>query len=437
LKTLLTLPRPVWLLGWVSFFTDTASEIVYPLLPIFLTRVLGASAMSLGVIEGIAEAANSVLKIWSGRFADKTGAPKRLVLAGYGLSSAVRPLIAITTGWMQVLCVRFVDRLGKGIRGAPRDAMLAGFAGASNRGLVYGFHRAMDHAGAVLGPLIASLFLYLYPGEYRTLFALTIVPGVIVMIVLAMVPEAKTTLNDQLPTPNPDASKQLGGKPSNQRIRSEFHPDVSKTPLGVGSWKLGIGSWKLGVGSWWLGVDANLWRAVFVILIFSLGNASDAFLLLRLSDLGVATFWIPLLWSALHVVKSTSSVAGGQLSDRLGRRHVIALGWMLYAAVYAAFAVFNSTAIVISVFLIYGLYFGLTEGVEKAWVADLAATEVRGTAFGVYNAVLGLGSLAASLLFGAIWTRVSPPAAFFTGAGLAALATILLYAVGPRASRPS
>ena len=398
LKTLLSLPRPVWLLGWVSFFTDTASEIVYPLLPIFLTRVLGAGAMSLGVIEGIAEAANSVLKIWSGRLADKTGAPKRLVLAGYGIASGVRPLIAITTGWTQVLAVRFADRLGKGIRGAPRDAMLAVFATATNRGLVYGFHRAMDHAGAVVGPLVAALFLYFYPGEYRVLFALTIVPGIIVMLILVTIPELKLATS---PTRLPQPSHR-----------------------------------KSGVANWRLGVDTDLYRALVIILIFSLGNASDTFLLLRLSDLGVATFWIPLLWSALHVVKSTASIGGGHLSDRLGRRHVIAAGWSVYALVYAGFALFDTPAVIIAVFLIYGLYFGLTEGVEKAWVADLAPAEARGTAFGLYNAVLGLGSLAASLLFGAIWTRVSPPAAFFTGSALAALATVLLYTIGPRSQTP-
>jgi MFS family permease len=390
LKTLLNLPRPIWLLGWVSFFTDIASEIVYPLLPIFLTRVLGAGAMSLGVIEGIAEAANSALKIWSGRLADRTGRPKRLVLAGYGLASAMRPLIAITTSWSQVLAVRFADRLGKGIRGAPRDAMLAAFAGGSNRGLVYGFHRAMDHAGAVLGPLLASLFLYFYPGQYRTLFALTIVPGVIVIVILLTVPEVSTRK-----TANASAST---------RIR------ISALPR-------------------------DLYRVLVVILIFSLGNASDAFLLLRLTDLGVATFWIPLLWSALHVVKSSTSVVGGQLSDQLGRRHVIALGWMVYAAVYSAFALFDTTGVVVPVFLVYGLYFGLTEGVEKAWVADLSPSSARGTAFGVYNAVLGLGGLAASLLFGAVWTRVSPRAAFFTGAALAAIATVMLYTMGPSSAR--
>src|SRR5687768_768638 len=185
------LSRPVWLLGWVSFFTDMASEMVYPLLPLFLTQVLGAGAMSLGLIEGAAEAANSALKVFSGWLADKSGSPKKLVLAGYGIASAVRPLIGLATGWPQVLAIRFADRLGKGIRGAPRDAMLAEFAPANARGRVFGFHRAMDHAGAVTGPLLATAFLYFYPGDYRTLFALTIIPGVIVILFILRVPEPR------------------------------------------------------------------------------------------------------------------------------------------------------------------------------------------------------------------------------------------------------
>lgn len=382
------LTRPVWLLGWVSFFTDMASEMVYPLLPLFLTRVLGASAMSLGVIEGAAEAANSVLKIVSGWLADRWGTPKKLVLGGYGLSSAVRPLIAIATSWPQVLAIRFSDRLGKGIRGAPRDAMLADFAPEHARGRVYGFHRAMDHAGAVAGPLLASAYLYFYPGDYRTLFTLTIIPGVIVILVLLRVPErAKAT-----PTPTADLSNPT--KPSN--------------PANLGS---------------------RFYKAMFVILLFSLGNASDAFLLLRLSDLGIAAFWIPLLWSALHVVKVVASLGGGAMSDKFGRRTMIGLGWVVYALVYAGFGVFDARPVVVAIFLAYGVYFGLTEGVEKAWVADMAPATSRGTAFGIYNAVLGAGSLAASLLFGLIWTRVSPHAAFMTGAGLALLATVQLAAM--------
>ena len=393
------LSRPVWLLGWVSFFTDMASEMVYPLLPLFLTQVLGAGAMSLGVIEGTADAASSGLKILSGWLADRWRSPKKLVLAGYGLASTVRPLIGLATAWPQVFAIRFVDRIGKGIRGAPRDAMLADFASAHMRGRVYGFHRAMDHAGAVTGPLIASAFLYFYPGDYRTLFTLTIIPGLIVILFLLRVPDRASA---NLVEPNP----------AETNLAEPNRADPRGTP------------WHLG---------EPFWNAMAIILLFSLGNASDAFLLLRLSDLGVPVFWIPLLWSALHVVKVGSSLAGGALSDRFGRQSVIAAGWLIYALVYAGFGLLDSPAIVIAIFLSYGLYFGLTEGVEKAWVADMAPSRARGTAFGVYNATLGIGSLAASLLFGVIWTRVSPQAAFLTGAALAVAASALLYWLTPPA----
>jgi len=384
------LSRPVWLLGWVSLFTDMASETVYPLLPLFLTQVLGAGAMSLGVIEGAAEAANSALKILSGWLADRWRSQKMLVLLGYGIASAVRPLIGFATAWPQVLAIRFSDRLGKGIRGAPRDAMLADFAPPDARGRVFGFHRAMDHAGAVTGPLLATAFLYFQPGNYRTLFFLTIIPGVIVILFILRVPQPDRTRTKPTETSGPRQ------EPSNQ--------DGS--------------AWQLG---------RRFYLAMAVILLFSLGNASDAFLLLRLSDLGVQSIWIPLLWSALHVVKVGSSLAGGALSDRFGRRGLIALGWLWYALVYAGFGYFDTTAIVIAIFLSYGLYFGLTEGNEKAWVADMAPPHARGTAFGIYNATLGVGTLAASLIFGAIWTRVSPHAAFLTGAALAIAASALLF----------
>jgi MFS family permease len=385
------------MLGWVSFFTDTASEMIYPLLPLFLTRVLGAGAMSLGVIEGVAEAANSILKIVSGRLADRTGAPKRLVLAGYGLSSMVRPFIALASSWLHVLVLRFTDRLGKGIRSSPRDAMLATFADSSSRGKVFGFHRAMDHAGAVMGPLVASAFLYFRPGDYRTLFALTLIPGIAVVLILLRVPDTRRSGAAEVQGSRPaDAARPAGST----RLPSEFY------------------------------------RAMAVILLFSLGNASDAFLLLRFADVGITAFWIPLLWSAIHVVKTASSFYGGQWSDRLGRRHVIALGWLIYAGVYGAFAVTDSAAMLVIVFLVYGLYFGLTEGVEKAWVADLAPADGRGNAFGIYNAVIGIGALAASLLFGVIWTHVSPAAAFSTGAAFAMAATALLYLMFSSEPRP-
>ena len=373
----------MWLLGWVSLVTDTATEMVYPLLPLFLTRVLGAGAMSLGVIEGVAEAANSVLKVIAGRLSDRTGAPKPIVIAGYAISGAARPFIGLVTAWTHVLAIRFADRLGKGIRSAPRDAMLAHFAPRNIRGRVYGFHRAMDNAGAVVGPLLASAFLFFFPEHYRTLFALTIVPGIVVVLILLRVPDISASRANPEP-PEPQEPPELAAR-------------------------------------------GALTRALVLIFIFSLGNASDAFLLLRLSDVGLAAFWIPLLWAALNFVKAIASIVGGDLSDRYGRRTLIALGWLIYAGVYAGFGLLDSTKALIAIFLIYGLYFGLTEGVEKAWIADLAPATARGTAFGYYNATLGVGALIASLLFGFIWTRVSPHAAFLTGGALALSATALLY----------
>lgn len=398
----LKLSRPVWLIGWVSFFTDTASEMVYPLLPLFLTRVLGAGAMSLGVIEGLAEAANSALKIISGRVADRTGRPKRLMLFGYGISSSVRPLIAIASSWWFVLAIRFTDRLGKGIRGAPRDAMLADFAPEGQRGRVFGFHRAMDHSGAVLGPLLAALFLYFYPGDYRTLFALTIIPGLIVIAFILAIPEPSRATPSAPPAKPPARSAKPPAPPASVPALSTVTPSLSAIvpPLGV-------------------------------IFVFALGNASDAFLLLRLSDVGISDFWIPLLWSALHVVKVGSSLVGGELSDRFGRRNTIAFGWLFYALVYAAFAIVDAGGWLIAIFLAYGVYFGFTEGVEKAWIADLAPLSLRGTAFGYYNAVVGVGALLSSVVFGLIWTRVSPDAAFLSGAALAIAATLLLYFLFP------
>jgi MFS family permease len=390
------LPRIVWRLGWVSFFTDFASEMIYPLLPLFLTRVLGAGAMSLGVIEGVADAANSVLKVAAGSISDRWNRRKPLVVFGYTLSSSVRPLIALAGAWVQVLALRFVDRLGKGIRGAPRDAMLARLASNTTRGRVFGFQRGMDHAGAVAGPLAAALFLFFYPGEYRALFALTIVPGLVVVALVATLP-ADEPPSDSINQPS-DSSSDTPVPPLS--LRSLRHLRVQ--------------------------IPSTLWKALSVIFLFSLGNASDAFLLLRLSDVGVAAVWIPLLWAALHVVKSSSSILGGRLSDRFGRKGLIVSGWLWYAAIYAGFAYFDGAAALIALFVAYGLYFGLTEGTEKALVADLAPAHAHGTAFGIYNGLLGAGAFASSLLFGWLWTSISPEIAFTTGAAIAVAAAVLI-----------
>jgi MFS family permease len=381
-------PRAVWLLGWVSLATDAATEAIYPILPFFLTRVLGAGAVSLGVVEGAAEAVNSILKIWSGRAADRAKSKRPLVLFGYSVSSLARPLISITTSWVQVFTVRVLDRVGKGVRGAPRDTMLAMWTTDTTRGAIYGFHRAMDHLGAVAGPLLATLFLYFYPERYRTLFALTIVPGAIAVLLILFVNERPTDR-----TPTVDRQPAAGPLPGERRL-----------------------PWQLT-------------SFMIVLTIFTLGNSTDAFLLLRLTDVAGSARYIPLMWAALHVVKATTSVVGGAWSDRAGRRTVIAIGWLIYAVVYAGFAAAATLPVLLTWFLIYGFYFGFAEGTEKALVADLAPVERRGLAFGIYYAVQGLGALAASVVFGAIWNWYGAAAAFGVGAALALIATVLLFAV--------
>jgi MFS family permease len=364
---------------------------IYPVLPVYLSRVLGAGAFSLGVIEGVADGINSLLRIVSGHLSDRWSRRKPIVIAGYVLSSVSRPLIGMTTGWMQVLAIRAIDRTGKGIRGAPRDAMLAQFATPTTRGRIFGFHRAMDHAGAIVGPLVATAFLFAWPDQYRTLFALTIVPGAIAVWMLFRVPEKGSGTISGPPGDSTDAADPAPAGPvSSERLSRRF------------------------------------WYAMAVLLIFSLGNSADAFLLLRLSSAIGNDAYVPLIWSALHVVKASLSTWGGTLSDRVGRRTVLIAGWIVYALVYVGFAVIESAVALVICFLAYGIYFGLTEGTEKALVADLAPRTRRGTAFGVYNAAEGVGALLASIVFGVLYDRLGHAVAFTTGAALAAAAAVMI-----------
>jgi MFS family permease len=384
------IPRPVWLLGWASLFTDAATEMIYPLLPAYLSRVLGASAVSLGVIEGVAEGINSLLKVVSGYWSDRARR-KPIVIGGYALSSLARPLIAVTTTWPQVLIIRSIDRTGKGIRGAPRDAMLAQFATPSTRGRIFGFHRAMDHTGAIVGPLMATIVLFFAPEQYRLVFGLTIIPGAIAVALLFLVPEERVRAADATA-----ADVRWAGPldpPGRPRLPKRF------------------------------------WAFMAVLIVFSLGNSADAFLLLRLSDTLGGVTYIPLLWAGLHVVKASLSTWGGALSDRLGRKRVIVIGWTIYAVVYLGFASEPGADVLIGWFLVYGAYFALSEGAEKALVADFTPPRAQGTAFGVYNAALGVGMLTASVLFGFLYERFGAPFAFGTGAALAGLAAVLLMAV--------
>ncbi|MBI4265008.1 MAG: MFS transporter [Acidobacteria bacterium] len=391
------IPRPVWLLGWASLFTDAATEMIYPLLPVFLSRVLGAGALSLGIIEGVAEGVNSLLKIASGWVSDRARRRRPIVIGGYALSSLARPFIALAATWPQVLLIRVLDRTGKGVRGAPRDAMLAQSATPATRGRVFGFHRAMDHTGAIAGPVAATVFLLFAPGEYRPLFALTAIPGAIAVALLFLVPEPAASSSPQ----SRGTVAEVDSRTSDGRRGGPSGPPSPALPR-------------------------PLVAFLAVLLVFSLGNSADVFLLLRLSEaLGSATY-VPLLWSGIHVVKASLSTWGGSLSDRLGRKQVIVMGWAVYAVVYLGFATASTAASLVGWFLLYGAYFAFTEGAEKALVADLTPAPRHGTAFGAYNAALGMGALAASVTFGFLYERFGASVAFGVGAALAAVAAVLL-----------
>lgn len=381
------IPRTVIALGFVSFFTDMSSEMIYPLLPLFLTGVLGASAITLGMVEGFAEAAASLLKVVSGIWTDRVSRRKPFVFAGYGLAGIVRPLIGLATGWPFVLAMRLLDRVGKGIRTSPRDALIADVVEPDQRGRAYGFHRMMDHGGAVVGPLVAALLLSVAGFSLEWVFLSAAVPAVIVMVVIFT-----AVKEPQRPTDEP--------------------PEGT---LKRGNWR------ELGGGF-----------GVFLasLFLFTLGNSTDAFILLLLSDAGIPVGWIAVLWSLHHVVKMPAAYFGGILSDRFGRRRMILAGWMVYGVIYLAFAFFTSQTALVVIFLAYGLYFGLVEPSEKAWVADLAPAHLRGTAMGFYHGTIGIAALPASLLFGALWYSFGAHIAFGVGAGLALGASALLLKVG-------
>jgi MFS family permease len=374
----------VLIFGLVSFFTDFSSEMIYPLLPLFLTTVLGAGPAFLGVIEGVAESTAALLKLASGIISDRVQKRKRLVLAGYGLSSLARPLVAAATSPLAVLCVRFADRVGKGVRTSPRDALIADTTDQAVRGKAFGFHRAMDHAGAIVGPLAAAFLLAYLVKDLRTVFWLAAIPGFIAVLLIFL--KVKDT--------------------------------ERREPSGAGFLQV---------------VPRGRLRAyLFIVFLFTLGNSSDAFLLLRANQLGVTPARIPLLWTFFHVVKMLVSTPFGALSDRVGRRAVIICGWGIYALAYAGFAHATSELHVWLLFAFYGLFYGLTEGVEKAFVADLAAAGERGSAFGWYNCAVGIGALPASIFFGLVWQRYGAAAAFYCGALIAVIAaTGLLVLVRP------
>ncbi len=379
----------VRLLSFISLLNDSASEMIYPLLPVFLTSVLGATPVTIGVIEGAADGLASILKLVAGSISDRLPRRKPLVVAGYALAAASRALIAVAGRWPTVLTARLIDRTGKGIRSAPRDAIIADVTPAAERGHAFGFQRALDHTGAVVGPLLALFFLNLLHVPIRTLFMIAVIPGAIGVVMLVLF---------------------LKEEPRNSRA-SEGPALKASVPL-----------------------PSRFWLAIGAVALFSLANSSDAFLILRAHASGVSTAMLPALWAAHHVIKSLFSTRAGALSDRVDRRLLLVAGWSCYALIYVVFPFAQSLWFFVALFVLYAIPFTLSEGAERAWISDLVPAEGRGKSFGIYYLANGLCVLAGTILFGEIYQHIAPRAAFWTGAGLALAAAAAVMIVPRRRS---
>ena len=381
----------VRILAFVSLLNDSASEMIYPLLPVFLTSVLGATPVTIGVIEGAADGLASILKYFAGSISDKLPRRKPFVVIGYGLAAASRALIAVAGRWPTVLTARLIDRTGKGIRSAPRDAIIADVTPAADRGRAFGFQRALDHTGAVAGPLLALLLLNVIHVPMRTLFMIAVIPGAIAVLLLM------AFLKEERPWDR--------GRPA--RIVDPNLPQSGRDAR----------------------APRSFWLAITAIALFSLANSSDAFLILQAHAAGVSTAMLPALWAAHHVIKSLFSTRAGALSDRIDRRLLLIAGWTSYAIIYAVFPFAHSLTFFVVLFVLYAIPFTLSEGAERAWISDLVPAEARGKSFGIYYLANGLCVLAGTVLFGEIYQHVTPQAAFFTGAGLAVLAAAAVLIV--------
>ena len=379
-KTIIALPRTVWLIGLISLVNDSASEMLYPLMPLYLASVLMAGPKALGIIEGIAEATSSIFKLVSGVIVDRTKKAKPWIVIGYSLAGIGRPLIAMANSWIWVLAIRFTDRMGKGLRSSPRDALLAESVNKNQRGVTFGLHRSMDNAGAVIGPLLAALFLSLGV-PLRDIFLWAIVPAIITIILALCIKEPK----------------------------KEVAPEASKF------------SWSLE------GMPNQFKRYLVVAGIFALANSSDMFLLLRARDAGVPQEQIPLLWAAISLITTLFGTPLSALSDTFGRKRFILIAWIAFACFYIAMGFPGiSTYQIFTLFGIYGLFKAATEGVEKALVADMAPKGLAGTAFGWFNLVTGLMLFPASFIFGWIYEAIAPLYAFLFSGGCALVAFVLM-----------
>jgi MFS family permease len=372
--------KNVFVAGLVSFFMDVSSEMIYPLVPLFLSNVLGVNKSIIGLIEGIAESTASLLKVFSGWFSDRIGNRKWLMAAGYGISTLSRPIVALASGWQHVMGSRFIDRFGKGIRTAPRDAIIAESSEKSHLGRAFGFHRAMDTMGAVVGPALAFFLLGLFSNNYRWVFWLSMIPGAIaVLLIIFFITEKKKI--------------------------SIPHSERPKLTLKHFDWKFKF--------------------FVAIATLFAIGNSSDVFLILRAQQIGIPNLMIPVVYLVFNLVYSLSAIPAGIAADRFGSKRVILLGFILFAILYYGFAIAKDSTAIWVLFGFYGLFMGLTEGIQKAFLATIIPPDFKATAFGVYNTAVGIAMFPASLIGGWLWDKISPSATFYFGSITAALSAVL------------
>jgi MFS family permease len=380
-KTIFGMNRVILVIGLVSLFTDLSSNMIIPILPIYLTTVLHIPLTSIGIIEGIAESTASILKLFSGWITDRFGKHKLLMLIGYGLSNLTKPFFALSATWSQVLVLRFSDRFGKGIRTSPRDALLADATTKEDRGRSFGFRRALDALGAALGPLVAFGILALYAGNYQLVFWLSVIPGVIaIFLILFFIKET----------------------PANLTLKQRSLPKISFKQ------------------------NRRFLAFTFIATLFTIGNFSDAFLALRAQDAGMVIALIPLAFFVMNLSSSMFSMPIGILSDRIGRRPVLISGYIIFALIYYGFGAVNHTSWIWVLFVLYGLYYAFTDGIQKAYIADLVPEGQRGTAMGTFNALTGIAALPASIIAGFLWHSFGPEVAFTASSGIAILAALLM-----------
>lgn len=376
--------RNVFVTGLVSFFMDISSEMIYPLVPLFLSNVLGVNKSVIGLIEGIAESTASLLKVFSGWFSDRIGNRKWLMAVGYGISTLSRPIVALSSGWHHVMVSRFIDRFGKGVRTAPRDAIIAESAEKAYLARAFSFHRSLDTMGAVAGPALAFFLLGILSNDYRKVFWLSMIPGVIaVLLIIFFIKEQK----------NKSVKVQKSGASALLHFRTNL--------------------------------DWRFKAFVFIAAVFAIGNSSDVFLILRAQQIGVQTTMIPVVYLLFNLIYSLSSIPAGIAADKFGKKRVILAGFILFAILYYGFAVAKDSISIWILFGFYGLFMGLTEGIQKAFLATIIPQDFKATAFGVFHTVVGLAMFPASVIGGYLWDHVSPSATFYFGAITAGISAVL------------